>query len=46
MQKYAVWVTSAVIAVLMFPLGRALGLGDIPVLILAAVGAILSLIHI
>ena len=40
MQRYAVWVVSAAVALLVFAGGRAIGLGEVVILILAAIGAI------
>jgi uncharacterized membrane protein SpoIIM required for sporulation len=42
MQRYAVWILSAVVALIAFAGGRAAGLSEVLVLVLAAAGAIVG----
>ena len=42
MQKYGVWAVSAIVALAVFAGSRAIGLGEIVVLVLTAVGAIVG----
>ena len=42
MQRYAVWLISALVALVVFAAARAAGVGEVLVLVLAAIGAIVG----